>query len=142
MTIIKILRFIDKYPKCIVPNIRDSFGIAHSEPPSKEEKNLYKIISSLSAQGMIEKRKIKKREPGGAHFYLVLKDLGSKFLTQIGISQEKSSAQREDQFEKLEASIRLAIRTILSGKVSKPEMVELVGELSSAILKEIALIQN
>ena len=134
LNIVKTLRFISEHPNCSVPYIRDQFGITHVDPPLKEEKGLYKVISLLSTQGYIRKTYFKTRVVGGAQFSLTLTDSGLAFLKDSGMS---GSSNKQD-FERVKASIHLKIQGILKGKVSRPLQADLLRELSEAIMEEIS----
>ena len=134
LNIVKILGFIDKNPNCSVPRIRDYLQIQHLEPPSQDEKNLYKIITLLNKNEFINKDVVKKRELGGAHFTLEITPSGQNFLKQLGGGSEYIDPQEKIRIiDDLSTSIRLAIRSTLAGKISKPLQIEIVPELSRAI---------
>ncbi len=136
--IIKILIFIKENLDCVVPNIRDFFNITPSDPPSQNQKELYKILSYLERIGYIEKSYFKKRDKWGAHFSLRITQLGLDFLGQLGIIWNHFDPLKKVKIiEKLGASIRLIIRRNLAGKLSKPLAVEITPELSDAIIEEI-----
>ncbi len=135
LSIIKMIRFIEENPNCSVPYIRDHYGIVHSDPPSIEEKNLYKIITLLDNYGYIKKIYFKIRVIGGARFSLNLTESGKEFINQIGRSKDP-----KDKFiEKIEASIRLIIREKIKDRVAKSLRGEFIRELSDAIMEEISL---
>ena len=135
LNIVKTIRFINEHPDCSVPFIRDQFGIPHSDPPLKEEKGLYKIITLLSNQGYIRKKYFKNRIVGGARFSVTLTETGLDFVKKLGFS----GGLNTNDLEQLKASINLKIQGILKGKVSRPLQVELSRELSEAIFEEISL---
>jgi hypothetical protein len=134
LKIIKIIRFVYDHSDCSVPYIRDQLGISHSDPPLKEEKGLYKIITLLSNQGYIRKNYYKNRIIGGARFSLALTDSGNAFIKELGLDGNSN----EQNLEQIKASINLKIQGILKGKVSRPLQVELSRELSDAIIEEIS----
>ncbi|MHA1292311.1 MAG: hypothetical protein ACTSQJ_06550 [Promethearchaeota archaeon] len=74
----KVIKYIIDNPRCTVPQIRDSFDIMHSNPPSLEEKDLYKVIRYLERAELIEKINNTKIRPGGAHFFLRVSQNGSR----------------------------------------------------------------
>ncbi len=133
---IQVLRYIKENPECVVPNMRDTLGIIHSDPPSQEEKDLYKIISTLSKQEYIEKVPFEKRELGGPHFSLTLTKVGIAFFNQLGLSADLiPSSEKEKVIEELAIEQRLIIRKTLKGKISKPQTIEIVPELTNALIK-------
>jgi hypothetical protein len=136
LKIIEIFRFINENSNCNVPQIRDYFKIPHSDPPSQEEKNIYKIITYLKGQDLVKKKYVKRREVGGVHFSLVSTPSGLNFLKQLG----KTEVSKDQNIDEISVSIRLVIRRILKGRVSKPLVVELTNELSNAIIGEISSI--
>ena len=133
LKIIKIIKFIKQHSGCSVPFIRDSLDITHSDPPSKEEKSLYKIISLLDTQGYIKKTYYKKRMIGGARFSLSLTDNGEEYFKKLGLSE----GSKEEDLEQLKASINIKVQKILKGKVSRPLQAELSSALIEAISEEI-----
>jgi hypothetical protein len=135
LNIVKTLSFIGENPNCSVPYIRDQFGITHADPPSKEEKNLYKTINLLDTQGYIKKTYFKIRVIGGARFSLSLTKIGQEYINQIG----RSKASKEEFIEKMEVSIRLIIREKIKDRVVKSVRGEFIRELSDAIMEEISL---
>lgn len=66
----RILKYILINPNCTIPQIRDYFNVERSNPPSTEEKNLYKLISYLDNSGFIVKRNSAEILPRGAHYSL------------------------------------------------------------------------
>ncbi len=138
LKVAKILRFIEKNPNCNVPAIRAFLGLKHSDPPSQEEKNLYRLISSLNESGLVEKVHFKKRELGGAHFYLRMTLQGQDFFKQLGVSRNYiDPSEKERLMKEMETSIRLEIRNKLKGKVSKPLSIVLLPNLTSGIMKAL-----
>jgi len=67
---IRVLKYIMKNPNCTIPQIRDHFNVKHFNPPSREEKNLYKLISYLDNSGFIVKKNSAEILPRGAHYSL------------------------------------------------------------------------
>ena len=76
----KVLKYILNDPKCTVPQIREAFGVEHSNPPLQEEKNLYKAISYLNNSELIRKIDFDSILPGGAHFHLMITLRGKKVI--------------------------------------------------------------
>ncbi len=67
---IRVLKYILDHPNCTVPQIRDDFGIGHLKPISRQEKDLYKVVSYLHLNRFINKVENNPISSGGAHFYL------------------------------------------------------------------------
>ena len=147
---IQVLRYIKVNPECIVPDMRDSLGIIHSNPPSQEEKDLYKIISTLSNKNYIQKISFEKRKLGGPHFCLAITELGISFFNQLGLSADLiPSSEKEKIMKELETEQRLLIHETLKGKVSKPQAIKIAPELTDALinglksfLSDISFIKN
>jgi len=133
--LIQVLKYVKLNPDCVTPEIREYLQIAPSDPPTQEEKDLYKIISALQREGYLEKHSIKQRKLGGPHFSLKMTEAGEAFLDSLGLSGEEVVQDR--LFDQIGASLRLVIREKLHGKVSKPEMIDLVPELNAAIVKSL-----
>ena len=66
----RILKYILINPNCTIPQIRDHFNVKHFNPPSREEKNLYKLISYLDNSDLIVKKDNDSISPRGAHYFL------------------------------------------------------------------------
>ena len=140
---IQVLRYMKENPECIVPDMRETLGIIHSNPPTQEEKDLYKIISTLTKKNYIEKIPIKKRELGGPHFSLTITELGIDFFDQLGLSTDVlPTSEKEKIMKELEVNQRLIIREILKGKISKPQAIEIVPELSDALITGLSSFLN
>jgi len=132
---IQVLKYIKENPECVVPAMRDSLGIIHSDPPSQEEKDLYKIISTLSNKNYIEKIPFEKRELGGPHFFLTLTDIGLDQLNYLGLSADLlPPSGKEKILKELEIEQRLLIRETLKGRISKPQTIEIVPDLTEALI--------
>jgi len=82
---IRVLKSIENNPNCTIPQLKDNFGIESLNPPSKEEKNLYKVISFLSNQGFIDKIDNPSISHRGAHYYLKITPKGSQLLSDIKV---------------------------------------------------------
>ena len=76
----RILKYILINPNCSIPQIRDFFGVKRSNPPSSEEKNLYKLISYLDNSGFIIKKNSAAILPRGAHYSLQGTQKGSETI--------------------------------------------------------------
>ena len=132
---IQVLRYIKEHPQCIVPDMRETLDIIHSDPPTQEEKDLYKIISTLTQKNYVEKIPFTKRELGGAHFSLTLTTLGEAFFNQLGLSTDfVPSTEKEKMLEELKREQRLIILETLKGKVTKPQAIKIVPVLTEAII--------
>ena len=132
---IQVLRYMKENPECVVPAMRDSLGINHLDPPSQEEKDLYKIISILSNKNYIEKIPFEKRELGGPHFSLALTNLGLNFFNHLGLSADLiPSSEKNKIMKELETELRLIIRETLKSKISKPQTIEIIPELTNALI--------
>ncbi len=80
---IQILKYVLDHSNCTIPQVRNALGIPHTSPPNREEKDLYKIISSLNDSGFIIKRVIAPITSGGAHFHLRATQRGSLRITSF-----------------------------------------------------------
>ena len=76
----RILKYILINPNCTIPQIRDFFNVKRSNPPSTEEKNLYKLISYLDNSGFIVKKNSAAILPRGAHYSLQGTQKGSETI--------------------------------------------------------------
>ncbi len=81
--VLEILKYIHVNSPCIAPEIRDYLGIIHERPPSKEEKDLYNVLSELHRGEYIEKIPIKRKGPGGPKFNFKISNDGSNMLARI-----------------------------------------------------------
>lgn len=79
----RILKYILINPNCTIPQIRDFFGVKRSNPPSTEEKNLYKLISYLDNSGFIVKKSSAAILPRGAHYFLIGTQKGSETIKKF-----------------------------------------------------------
>jgi len=135
MTLIQVLKYIKEHPKCVVPDMKEAFGIIYSNPPSQDEKDIYKVISTLHKKNYIQKIPFETRELGGPHFSLSITELGKNLFNQVGISSELlPHSEKEKILDSLKTELRLIIREVLKGKVSKPLSVEIVPDLTDALI--------
>ena len=79
----RVLKYILFNPNCTIPQIRDYFGVKHSNPPSSEEKNLYKLISYLDNSGFIVKKDSASILHRGAHYFLKGTQKGSQTIKKF-----------------------------------------------------------
>lgn len=79
----RILKYILINPNCTIPQIRDHFNVKRSNPPSSEEKNLYKLISYLDNSGFIVKKDSASILSRGAHFSLQGTQKGSETIKKF-----------------------------------------------------------
>ena len=79
----RILKYILINPNCTIPQIRDFFNVIRSNPPSTEEKNLYKLISYLDNSGFIVKKNSAEILPRGAHYSLQGTQKGSDTIKKF-----------------------------------------------------------
>ena len=91
---IRVLKYIANNPNCTIPQIRDFYGIRNFNPPQREEKNLYKVISYLDNDGYIAKLDNPTIPSRGAHFFLKVTRKGSETIFAFkelfsGIPQEE-----------------------------------------------------
>lgn len=81
--IFRVMGFIVSNPYCEAPDVREFLGIAHEPDLSKEERELYSILSKLEREEYIYKLPIKREGSGGAQFKIKLSEKGFGFLTQL-----------------------------------------------------------
>ena len=79
----RILKFLQELPHSITDDIKKHLKVIPEKPPSRTEKDLYLLISSLEKSRLIQKCPIKEMRPGGPRFTLVLTDDGIEFLKMI-----------------------------------------------------------
>ena len=77
---VRILKYILINPNCTIPQIRDYFNVKRSNPPSTEEKKIYKLISYLDNSGFIVKKDSDSILPRGAHYSLQGTQKGSETI--------------------------------------------------------------
>jgi len=77
----RVLTYIQKNPNCTIPEIRDFYGIESYNPPQREEKDLYKVISYLDNENFIEKIDNRDILPRGAHYFLKITPRGTDFIS-------------------------------------------------------------
>ncbi len=78
---LRVLKYIQKNPNCTIPQIRDFYGVKSFNPPQREEKNLYKVISYLNNDGFITKIDKPSISSRGAHYFLKLTQKGSQTIS-------------------------------------------------------------
>ncbi len=78
---IHILKFINNHSNCTIPQIKDDFGIIGFNPPKREEKNLYKVISYLNNSGFIVKMDNPSISQRGAHYFLRVTQKGTQIIS-------------------------------------------------------------
>ncbi len=78
---IRVLKYIMNNPNCTIPQIRDYFGIESFNPPQREEKNLYKVISYLDNDEFIAKIDNPSMSSRGAHFFLEVTQKGTDTIS-------------------------------------------------------------
>lgn len=123
----KVLKYILNDPKCTVPQIRDAFGVKHSNPPLQEEKNLYKAISYLNNSELIRKIDFDSILPGGAHFHLMITLKGKKVIRFF-----------EKTFNVIERNYFHSdpVNTNIREKVNKEDLAIEFSQLSHKVLEE------
>lgn len=80
---LRALKYIQNNPNCTIPQIREFCGIKNSTPPSREEKDLYKIVSYLANKAYIKKITNKYMQPRGAHYFLKVTPKGSDIFSSF-----------------------------------------------------------
>ncbi len=78
---VQTLKFVKNNPGCTAPQIREDFGIFHSVPPVRKEKDLYKVIRYLDSYGFIDKNNHEVRTSGGTQFSLKVTHKGEDLLS-------------------------------------------------------------
>jgi hypothetical protein len=99
----RVLTYIQKNPNCTIPEIRDFYGIESYNPPQREEKDLYKVISYLDNENFIEKIDNRDILPRGAHYFLKITPRGTDFISSYkdlfsDISNENLSEDLSSDF--------------------------------------------
>jgi len=79
----RMLKYILDHPNCTIPEIRDSLGIKHSNPPSYEEKYLYRALTYLNNSELIIKMDSTSIAPRGAHYYIKATYKGSQIISKF-----------------------------------------------------------
>ena len=104
-----MLKYILDHPNCTIPEIRDSLGIKHSNPPSFEEKYLYRALTYLNNSELIIKMDSTSIAPRGAHYYIKATHKGSQIMSKfedifltipIDFILNRSSNKMEENIEK------------------------------------------
>jgi len=80
-TAIRVLKYIKNNPNCTIHQIRDFYDIKNFNPPQREEKNLYKVISYLDNDGYITKLDNPTIPSRGAHFFLKVTQKGIETIS-------------------------------------------------------------
>jgi len=78
---LRVIKYIQKNPNCTIPQIRDFYGVKSINPPQREEKNLYKVISYLTNDGFIAKIDNPSISSRGAHFFLKVTQKGIETIS-------------------------------------------------------------
>ncbi|MFX1340524.1 MAG: hypothetical protein ACFFDK_18085 [Promethearchaeota archaeon] len=119
---IRVLKYIMNNPNCTIPQIRDHFGIESFNPPQREEKNLYKVISFLDNDGFIAKIDNPSMSSRGAHFLLKVTQKGTETISAfkelfLGIpSNEIVAEDLSTRFSKFSYNI---LRDVLYGLLNE-----------------------
>lgn len=80
---LQILKGISGNPQCTIPDVRDALGIIHENPPTQEEKDLYKVVGYLEDMDLINKEKNDEIESKGAHYHLTITRKGSNLVENM-----------------------------------------------------------
>ncbi len=130
---IQVLKYVSDHSNCTIPQVRDALGIPHTSPPNREEKDLYKVISSLADSRHIIKKKIAPISSGGAHFHLKSTQRGSFMITSFRTVfsniledysafdkiKDKESEDPEDLLIKFSISLKRVLESSLHDIINK-----------------------
>ena len=130
---LEILKYIHVNAKCKAPDLRDYLGIIHTNPPTKEEKELYALLNDLSKENYIQKIEIKRIGPGGAKYVFKISDAGSKMLAHL---RDYKLLSRGVSFSELDEKAKeLSLERML--RVWSSELFDIVLDTVETVMSDI-----
>ncbi len=142
---IRVLKYISDRPKCSIPQIRDKFTIRHSNPPTREKKDLYKVISYLHNFRFINKIRNEKISSGGAHYYLEttkkgqikilsLREVFHDILEDYSVLEEKKKILKKLEEEEIKVLEQLEENQIIAlAQLERKKILKVLEEKKSKV---------